>query len=151
MEDWLRSKGVWYWLKASDPVESVDAKGYRKCMEARDQAVGEIRRFISPELRSTATSESEPLKILLALKTAYGTLTFATHFNAMQALLAVCQEASELSASFISQARDALRILQASRPALATLVAPATGTAVGYSLLESDTELLISVLLTGTA
>ena len=99
----MRGKGGWYWLNATVPNATVDPKGYRKCMESRDSAVGMIRQFISPELRSTTTTESEPLAILEALKLAYGTSTFATRFNALQALLAVRQEASDLVAAFIKK------------------------------------------------
>src|SRR5580692_9593618 len=56
MEDYLWAKAMWYHIHTSPPSVTVDAKGYRKCMEARDQAVGEIRRHLSPELRSVATA-----------------------------------------------------------------------------------------------
>lgn len=57
MEDYLRAKGYWYWIKTSIPPET-DAKGRRECMQARDQAIGEIRRHLSPELRDSAGPEA---------------------------------------------------------------------------------------------
>ena len=148
MEDYLRAKAMWYHIHTSPPSVTADAKGYRKCMEARDQAVGEIRRHLSPELRSVATASSDPQAILDAIKATYGVSSFATRHNALQAFLAVRQESSETMAAFISRAREALRYLQSTRPSIA-LLAPATGSP-GYSLVDSDRELLISVLLHGT-
>ena len=118
-------------------------------MEARDQAVGEIRRHLSPELRSVATASTDPQAILDAIKSTYGVSSFATRHNALQAFLAVRQESSETMAAFISRAREALRYLQSTRPPIATLAIPTAGS-VGYSLTDSDKELLISVLLHGT-
>jgi len=118
-------------------------------MEARDQAVGEIRRHLSPELRSVATTSSNPQVILDAIKATYGVSSFATRHNALQAFLAVRQESSETMAAFISCAWEALRYLQSTHPPIATLAIPAAGS-VGYSLANSDKELLISVLLHGT-
>ena len=119
-------------------------------MEARDSAVGEIRRHLSPELRSVSLSSNDPQAILNAIKAAYGTSSFATRFNAMQAFLAVKQETSETVAVFISRACEALRLLQSTRPPSALLVTPPAGSGPFYSLEDSDRELLISVLLNGT-
>src|SRR4029077_4817048 len=47
MEDYLRAKGMWYWIHRSPPDERSDPKGNRKCLESKDQAVGEIRRHLS--------------------------------------------------------------------------------------------------------
>ena len=55
MEDYLRAKGMWFWIHHRTPNEISDPKGYRKCLESRDQAVGEIRRHLSPELRSVCS------------------------------------------------------------------------------------------------
>jgi len=118
-------------------------------MEARDQAVGEIRRHLSPELRSVATTSSDPQVILNAIKATYSVSSFATRHNTLQAFLAVQQESSETMATFISHAREALHYLQSTRPHIATLAIPAAGS-VSYSLADSDKELLISVLLHGT-
>jgi len=51
MEDFLRSKGYWYWIHSATPP---DPKLNTKCLLARDSAVGEIRRHLSPELRGIA-------------------------------------------------------------------------------------------------
>ena len=64
MEDYLRAKGMWYWIHADTPDRIADPKGWRKYAEARDQAVGEIRRHIAPELRSIAVSSTDPETIL---------------------------------------------------------------------------------------
>src|ERR1700733_6630741 len=89
MEDYLRAKGMWYWIHHSPPDERTDPKGNRKCLESQDQAVGEIRHHLSPELRSVALASSDPQSILDAIKAAYGASSFATRHNALQALLAV--------------------------------------------------------------
>jgi len=78
MEDYLRSKGYWFQIHTAPPTVATDPKGWRHCMEARDSAVGEIRRHLSPELRSVALGSSDPLLILNAIKAAYGTSSFAT-------------------------------------------------------------------------
>jgi len=100
-------------------------------------------------LRSVATASSDPQAILDAIKATYGVSSFATQHNALQAFLAVRQESSETITAFISHVREALRYLQSTRPHIATLAIPAAGS-VGYSLVDSDKELLISVLLQGT-
>ena len=87
--------------------------------------------------------------ILDAIKATYGISSFATRHNALQAFLAVWQESSETMAAFISRAREALHYLQSTCPSIATLAIPAAGS-VGYSLVDSDKELLISVLLHST-
>ena len=93
----------------------------------------------SPELRSVSLSSNDQA-ILNAIKAAYGTSSFATRFNAMQAFLAVKQETSETVAVFISRAREALCLLQSTRPS-ASLVTPTgsgpsirLGTRIGSSL-----------------
>ena len=58
-------------------------------MEARDSAVGEIRRHLSPELRSIALGSEDPVTILNTIRDTYGKSNFATRYNAMQAFLAV--------------------------------------------------------------
>ena len=100
-------------------------------------------------MRSVATASSDPQAILDAIKATYGVSSFATRHNALQAFLAVRQESSETMAAFISRALEALRYLQSTRPPIATLAIPTAGS-VGYSLTDSDKELLISVLLHGT-
>ena len=115
MEDYLRAKGMWYWIHTSLPSQLSDPKNWRKCVEARDQAVEEIRRHISPELRSVALSSDDPQSILEAVKSTYGASSFATRHNALQAFLAVRQEPSELVSVFIARAREALRYLQSTR------------------------------------
>src|SRR5271169_2370134 len=115
MEDYLRAKGMWYWIHADTPDRVSDPKGWRKYSESRDQAVGEIRRHLSPELRSVALASSNPEMILEAIKAAYGASSFATRHNALQAFLAVRQESSEVVSSFIAHAREALRFLQSTR------------------------------------
>ena len=102
MEDFLRAKGMWYWIHADTPDRVSDPKGWRKFSESRDQAVGEIRRHVSPELRSITTTSNDPETILELVKAAYGSSSFATRHNALQALLAVRQEASEPVAAFIA-------------------------------------------------
>ena len=72
MEDYLRAKGMWYWIHADTPNRIADLKGWRKYAEARDQAVGEIRRHIAPELRSIAVSSTDPESILESIQAAYG-------------------------------------------------------------------------------
>jgi hypothetical protein len=121
-----------------------------KCLLARDSAVGEIRRHLSPELRGIATSSEDPQSILKAIKAAYGKSSFATRYNAMQAFLVVKQESSETVAAFISRAREALRFLQSTRPPPAPLASRSSTSDPVYSLDDSDRELLISVLLQGT-
>ena len=69
--------------------------------------------------------------------------------NALQAFLQVKQEPSESISAFISRAREALRLLQSTRPPSAPLAA-VLGSGATYSLEDSDRELLISVLLGGT-
>ena len=140
MEDYLRAKGYWFQIHTPPPTQIADPKGWRKCMEARDSAVGEIRQHLSPELRSVSLSSNDPQAILNAIKAAYGTSSFATRFNAMQAFLAVKQETSETVAVFISRAREALCLLQSTRPS-ASLVTPTgsgpsirLGTRIGSSL-----------------
>jgi hypothetical protein len=147
MEDYLRSKGYWYWIHSATPP---DPKLNTKCLLARDSAVGEIRRHLSPELRGIATSSEDPQSILKAIKAAYGKSSFATRYNAMQAFLAVKQESSETVAAFISRAREALRFLQSTRPPAAPLASRSSTSDPVYSLDDSDRELLISVLLQGT-
>ena len=94
-------------IHADTPDRVSDPKGWRKYAETRDQAVGEIRRHISPELRSITVSSSDPEMILEAIQVTYGTSSFATQHNALQAFLAVKQEASELVAAFIGCSREA--------------------------------------------
>ena len=147
MEDYLRSKGYWYWIHSATPP---DPKLNTKCLLARDSAVGEIRRHLSPELRGIATSSEDPQAILKAIKAAYGKSSFATRYNAMQAFLAVKQDSSETVAAFISRAREALRFLQSTRPPAAPLASRSSTSDPVYSLDDSDRELLISVLLQGT-
>src|ERR1700736_4741685 len=146
MEDYLRAKGMWYWIHRSAPDERTDPKGNRKCLESQDQAVGEIQRHLSPELRSVALASSDPQSILDAIKAAYG----ATRHNTLQALLAVRQESSESVPAFIARAREALRFLQSTRPPSAPVPTPVPGAAPLYCLEDSDRKLLISVLLGGT-
>ena len=150
MEDYLRAKAMWYSIHHSPPDERTDPKGNRRCLEYRDQAVGEIRHHLSPELRSVALASSDPQVILDAIKAAYGASSFATRHNALQALLAVRQESSESVPGFIARAREALRFLQSTRPPSAPVPTPVPGTGPLYSLEDSDRELLISVLLHGT-
>ena len=87
MEDYLCAKGMWYWIHADTPDRVSDPKGWCKYSESRDQAVGEIRRHLSPELRSVALASSNPEMILEAIKAAYGASSFATRHNALQAFL----------------------------------------------------------------
>jgi len=84
MEDYLRAKGMWYWIHRSPPDERTDPKGNRKCLESQDQAVGEIRHHLSPELRSVALASSDPQSILDAIKAAYGASSFATRHNVLK-------------------------------------------------------------------
>ena len=116
MEDYLHAKGMWYWIHADTPDRIADPKGWRKYAEARDQAVGEIRHHIAPELRSIAVSSTDPESILESIQAAYGASSFATRHNALQAFLAVKQEASEPVAAFIGRSHEALRFLQLTRP-----------------------------------
>ena len=116
MEDYLRAKGMWFNIHAATPDRALDPKGWRKCLESRDQAVGEIRRHLSPELRSVAMGSSDPQTILDAIKSTYGASSFATRHNALQALLVIKQESSESAAGFIARAREAMRFLQSTRP-----------------------------------
>ena len=39
MEEYLRAKGMWFWIHADTPDRIADPKGWRKYAEARDQAV----------------------------------------------------------------------------------------------------------------
>ena len=105
MEDYLHSKGYWYWIHLATPP---DPKLNTKCLLARDSAVGKIRRHLSPELQGIATSSEDPQAILKAIKAAYGKSSFATWYNAMQAFLAVKQDSSETVADFISRAHEVL-------------------------------------------
>ena len=41
MEDYLRAKGMWYWIHADRPAPLLDPKGWRKWGEL-GEAVGEI-------------------------------------------------------------------------------------------------------------
>ena len=41
MEDYLRAKGMWYWIHADRPAQLLDPKGWRKRGEL-GEAVGEI-------------------------------------------------------------------------------------------------------------
>src|SRR5271156_2729789 len=150
MEDYLRAKGMWFWIHADTPDHISDPKGWRKYSESRDQAVGEIRHHLLPELRNVALGSSDPESILEAIKSAYGASSFATRHNALQALLAIRQESSERVPAFIARAREALRFLQSTRPPPTPLPTPVAGAAPTYSLADSDRELLISVLLHGT-
>jgi hypothetical protein len=147
MQDFLRSKGYWFWIHATTPT---DPKLHTKCLLARDSAVGEIRRHLSPELRGIATTSEDPQAILNAIKLAYGKSSFTTRFNALEAFLAVKQESSESVAAFISRAREALRFLQSTRPPAAPLASRPAPSDPVYSLEDADRELLISVLLRGT-
>jgi hypothetical protein len=108
MEDYLRAKGMWYWVHADRPSQISDPKGWRKWEENRDQAVGEIRRHLSPELRSVSLVSSDPRVILKTIKETYGKSSFATRHNALQAFLQVKQESSESISGFIARAREAL-------------------------------------------
>ena len=150
MEDYLRARGMWFWIHADTPDRVSDPKGHRKYLESRDQAVGEIRRHIAPELRSVALNSTDPESILEAIKTTYGASSFATRHNALQALLAIRQESAESVAVFIAHAREGLRFLQSTRPPSAPIPTPVPGATPLYSLQDSDKELLISVLLNGT-
>ena len=84
MQDFLRSKGYWYWIHATTPT---DPKLHTKCLLARDSAVGEIRRHLSPELRGIATASEDPQAILNVIKLAYGKSSFATRYNARHSWL----------------------------------------------------------------
>jgi hypothetical protein len=100
------------------PSEHLDLKGYYKCLEARDSAVGELCRHVSPELRSITLGSEDPKSILKAIKDTYGKSSLATRYNVLQALLAVKQESSEMIPAFISHAREALHYWQSTRPAV---------------------------------
>ena len=149
MEDYLHAKGMWYWIHADTPDCIADPKGWRKYAEARDQAVGEIRHHIAPELRSIAVSSTDPETILESIQAAYGASSFATRHNALQAFLAVKQEASEPVTAFIGHSREALHFLQSTRP-LPLSPMPSTASSPSYLLQEFDRKLLVSVLLQGT-
>ena len=148
MQDYLRSRGHWFWIHNPMPLET-DPKNRLRCRMSRDEAVGEIRRHISAELRSIATASEDPQTILSAIKGEYGKSSFATRHNALQGLLNVRQESSESIPVFIARAREALRFLQSTRPPPAPLASPAASTPT-YSLQDTDKELLIAVLLNGT-
>ena len=81
MQDFLRSKGYWFWIHATP-----DSKLHTKCLLARDSAVGEIQRHLSPELRGIATA-SEDQAILNVIKLTYGKSSFATRYNARHSWL----------------------------------------------------------------
>ncbi|KAF8290868.1 hypothetical protein DL93DRAFT_2092026 [Clavulina sp. PMI_390] len=146
MEDYLHAKGFWYWIHNPAPDPVSDAKGHRRAVIDKDQALGEIRRHIVPELRSVATSSSDPKEVLSKLKETYGKASYATRFNALQTLMNTRQESSEPVATFIARACEGLRHLQSTCPAPAVALVSSTG----YGLAEADMELLISVLLNGT-
>jgi hypothetical protein len=147
MQDFLHSKGYWFWIHATTPT---DPKLHTKCLLARDSAVGEIQHHLSPELRGITTTSEEPQAILNAIKLAYGKSSFTTQYNAMQAFLAVKQESSELVPAFISHACEALHFLQSTHPPAAPLASHPASSDPVYLLEDSDCELLISVLLQGT-
>ena len=136
-------------LYLHNPVPpTTDPKNRLKCMMSRE-AVGGIRRHITAELRSIATDSEDPQTILNSIKEEYGKSSFATRHNALQGLLLVHQESSESIPAFISHAREALRLLQSTRPPPMPLAAP-SGSTRTYSLQDADKELLITVLLRGT-
>ena len=74
MEDYLRAKGMWYWIHADTLDWVSDPKGWRKFSESRDQAVGEIHWHVSPELRSITTTSNDPETILELVKATMGAL-----------------------------------------------------------------------------
>jgi hypothetical protein len=78
MEDYLRAKGMWYWIHADTPDWVSDLRAYRRYAESIDRAVGEIRSHIVRELRSIAMTSDDPETILEAIKAAYGKSSFAT-------------------------------------------------------------------------
>jgi hypothetical protein len=92
----------------------------------------------------------DPEMILEVIKAAYGKSSFATRHNALQALLAVTQEASESVTAFIGHAHEALHFLKSTRPPCVPPPSAASGSTPLFSLQDSDRELLISVLLCGT-
>jgi hypothetical protein len=132
MQDYLRAKGHWFWIHNPVPP-ATDPKNRLKCMMSRDEAVGEIRRHITAELRSVATDSEDPQTILNSIKEEYGKSSFATRHNALQGLLLVHQEASESIPAFIGRAREALRLLQSTRPPPTPLAAP-SGSMEWYGL-----------------
>jgi len=148
MQDYLRARGHWFWIHNPVPPET-DSKTRLKCLVCRDEAVGEIRRHLSAELRSIATASDDPQTILNAIKDEYGKSSFATRHNALQGLLNVRQDSSEPIPAFIAHAREALRFLQSTRPPPTPLPSPLPSTPT-YSLQDADKELLIAVLLNGT-
>lgn len=142
IQDHLQAKGLWYWIHEDAPDIKTEKKEHRQWALARDSACGEIRRHIAPELRATTLADavkSNPKKILDALKAAYGQSSFATRFNAQQALFLVKQEPNETAEAFIARARDHLRVWQATRPS--------TASAPYYTVAEFDNELLMGILL----
>jgi len=139
MEDYLRAKGLWFYIHlASAPDEGSNPKGYWKYLEAQDQAVGEVRRHLSPELRAAATG-GDARTMLVALKDAYGKPSFASRFNALQTLLGTRQNAGESVGAFIARARESLRVFKAS-----------CGDDKTYTLSSLHDELLLVSLLTGS-
>ena len=105
MEDYLWAKGMWYWIHADTPDWVLDPKGWQKYAEARDQAVGEIRHHISPELCSITVSTSDPEMILEAIQVMYGASSIATQHNALQAFLVV-RQAPESVVEFIGSSAN---------------------------------------------
>lgn len=137
LEDYLRSKGIWYWLKESLPSKTDDAKGYQECMKACDEAVGEICRHVSLELRGSIATLKEADGILEHLKKTYGNATFSTRYNALCALLSTRQKEGEKAADFAARAGAALTHLKLCR-------------GDKFTVQDSETELMLMTLLTGT-
>lgn len=138
IEDYLRSKGTLIYVNRSEP-DPMNTKAWDKWAGARDMAVGDIRRHISPELRNAPEAAGDdPRAILTALEGRFGVSTFAARFNALQACLNVRQSGDETASAFVARARESLRVLQSTRSR-------------SYTLADADEEMLISILLNGTS
>lgn len=136
--DYLQAKGFLFHMKESLPSATENLKGYTAALLARDQAKGVIRSSLSPELRSAAGPDgTDALAMLALLKKAFGASDYGSRFNALRAFLTIHAEAGETAAAFIARAREALRVVQAARPA-------------AFDVVQMDKELLMEVLLSGS-
>jgi hypothetical protein len=81
MQDYLQAKGMWFQIHQDLPSEHLDPKGYYKCLEARDSAVGELCQHVSPELRSITLGSDDPKSILKVLMASPPWLPGIMHFR----------------------------------------------------------------------
>src|SRR5260370_15652029 len=130
----LQEKSIWGLVNGT--LDIPTSKAYEAAKD-REKAFGIIMRSIEPALRATVKDLTDPKKLLDTLKELYGTPSAGTCFNAIKTFLSLSQLPDKRIPAFITCVCDAQCTLINSRPS-------------EYIVTEFDSELLTSVLISGT-